>query len=162
MLIVGILLSFAGFWLLRLLVVIPGMLTLNLLNINRETSNFTFPIFISLIFRIAIITSWCFLVFTVLFQINPASSIPNFLFSYFVITAPLNLLATTEIVFIHNGASYETLLFDFILAASIFFGLLIEIDILILVSLTGTLVLAVRILQIIVDLLERKGQVDKL
>ncbi len=162
LLVIGILLAFAGYWLLRLFIFLPDLLVHSLFNVSQKDSYLTFPFFLSLILRIIIITTWGFSVFLVLFHINPALTISNYLFSYFVITAPLNFLSLKESAFQSNGMSYETLLFDFILAAAIFVGLVIEFDILSLVILTGTLVLAVRILQIIAALLERKGHTSEL
>ena len=157
LIVIGLLLAVAGFWLLRLLISLPDLLVHTLFSVRQKNSYLAFPFFLSLVLRIIIITTWCFFVFLVLFHLNPALTISNFLFSYFVITAPLNLLSLRETAFRRNGMSYETLLFDFILAIAIFFGLVIDFDILSLVIVTGTLVLAVRILQIIAALLDRKG-----
>ena len=98
----------------------------------------------------------------VFIRISSPPSIPFLLFSFFIITTPLNHLVLKWSNPQNYDASNEQLLFDFMLAAAIFFGLLIEINMLSLVLITGALVIAIRIPWLIIGLIERNAGVDKL
>lgn len=152
MVLTGILFSYAGFWVLYLIFAVTHYLAMSF---HLKHSKTAFSPFIALLLRIGSITLWTYFVLTFLIRLSTAPLIPYLLFSYFVVTAPPNLLSLNKGE--NADTSYEILLFDFMFAAAIFFGLLIDFDILSLVILTGSVVLAIRIMQIIIGLLERKS-----
>ncbi len=155
----GTLLGYAGYWVLSFLPQVPALLGNTFPN---KISSASFSVFMLLLLRTAIIISWSYLVLSVLIRISSPPSIPFLLFSFFIITTPLNHVVLKWCSPQNYNASYEQLLFDFMLAAVIFFGLLIELDMLSLVLITGALVILIRIPLIIIGLFERNAGTDKL
>ena len=157
---VGIVLSYAGFWVLRFIFVVTVFI-ISGINYSTSFSRLAYSTIISLLLRTTIIISWSYLILNVLCRISMPPSVPFLLFSFFVITSPLNLLALKE----PNPSSYdkahEALLFDFMLAAAIFLGLVIDLNMQSLLFITAALVLAVRIPLIIIGLYEENEDVSK-
>lgn len=156
----GIVLGYAGYWVLGFLFEIPAWLCS--ISFRNKDSRPAAMVIFSLLFRTGLIISWSYLILTVLIRIGLPPSIPFLLFSFFIITTPLNHLVLKWSNSQNYDASYEQLLFDFMLAAAIFFGLLIEIDMLSLVLITGALVIAIRIPLIIIGFIEKNAGAGKL
>ena len=156
---VGIVLSYAGFWVLRFILGV-GFFFISGINYQNSYYKQVYSSIFLLFLKTVIIISWGYLVLSVLIRISLPPSLPFLLFTFFIITAPLNILALKGSNPQGYDTPYEQLLFDFMLAAAIFFGLVIELNMLSLVLIAGALVLAIRIFQIIIDFLENKERTD--
>ena len=157
---VGIVLSYAGFWVLRFILGV-GFFFISGINYSTSFSRLAYSTIISLLLRTTIIISWSYLILNVLYRISLPPSIPFLLFSFFVITSPLNLLALKEPNPISYDKAHEALLFYFMLASAIFLGLVIELNMLSLVLIAGALVLAVRIPLITIGLFEESEDISR-
>ena len=156
----GLLLTYTGFWVLRLLFAITVFI-ISGVNYSTSFSRLAYSTIISLLLRTIIIISWGYLILNVLGRISTPPSLPFLLLGFFVITTPLNLLAMEEPIHNRYNTSHEALLFDFMLAAAIFLGLVIELNMLSLVLIAGALVLAVRIPLITIDLFEESKDISR-